>query len=151
LQKPPFELPSQHRERLDGVRCSLAWLNGIFRTAHHDGLSAVTPRSIATPTGRRYLYGLAAQHVRAAPVGDIEAASQRTCEQIRDLTMAQGVRFLDLRPALRAAAANELIHGPRDWNHRNDAGFACSARKGWCRRWMIRRAPRAAIGTHIPS
>src|SRR5438876_995145 len=39
------------------------------------------------------------------------------------LTMAQGVRFLDIRPALRAAAANALIHGPRDWNHFNDAGY----------------------------
>jgi hypothetical protein len=61
--------------------------------------------------------------VRAAPAGDIDAVSQRTCERIRKLTMAQGVRFLDMRPALRAAAANALIHGPRDWNHFNDVGY----------------------------
>jgi hypothetical protein len=28
-----------------------------------------------------------------------------------------------MRPALRAAAAKALIHGPRDWNHFNDAGY----------------------------
>jgi lysophospholipase L1-like esterase len=62
-------------------------------------------------------------NMRAASVDDIDAASQRTCAQIRDLTLAQGVRFLDMRPALRAAAANALIHGPRDWNHFNEAGY----------------------------
>lgn len=66
---------------------------------------------------------LVLNNVRALSVGDIDVASQRTCEQIRKLTMAQGVRFLDMRPALRAAAANALIHGPRDWNHFNDAGY----------------------------
>jgi hypothetical protein len=28
-----------------------------------------------------------------------------------------------MRPALRAAAATTVIHGPRDWNHFNNAGY----------------------------
>ena len=54
---------------------------------------------------------------------DIYAASQRTCEQIRAATLAREARFIDMRPALRAAAANAVIHGPQDWNHFNTAGY----------------------------
>ena len=61
--------------------------------------------------------------VQAIAAADIYAASQRTCEQIRALTLSRGVRFIDMRPTLRATAAAEVIHGPRDWNHFNDAGY----------------------------
>jgi hypothetical protein len=59
--------------------------------------------------------------VQAMPAADIDAASQRTCERIRELTLARGARFIDMRPALRAAGA--VIHGPQDWNHFNAAGY----------------------------
>jgi hypothetical protein len=61
--------------------------------------------------------------VQALAADDIYAASQRTCEQIRRLTLAHRARFIDMRPALRAAAATTVIHGPRDWNHFNEAGY----------------------------
>ena len=61
--------------------------------------------------------------VQAIAAADIYAASQRTCEQIRALTLSRGVRFIDMRPTLRAAAAAEVTHGPRDWNHFNEAGY----------------------------
>jgi hypothetical protein len=61
--------------------------------------------------------------VQAISAADIYAASQRTCEQIRALTLGRGVRFIDMRPALRAAAATTVIHGPRDWNHFNETGY----------------------------
>ena len=57
------------------------------------------------------------------PAADIYAASQRTCEEIRALSLARGARFIDMRPALRAAAASAVIHGPQDWNHFNDSGY----------------------------
>ena len=40
--------------------------------------------------------------------------SQTICEHIRAITMAQSVGFMDTRPALRAAAAKQALHGPRD-------------------------------------
>jgi len=61
--------------------------------------------------------------VQAIPATDIYAASQLSCERIRELTLARGARFIDMRPALRAAAANAVIHGPQDWNHFNTAGY----------------------------
>ena len=61
--------------------------------------------------------------VQAMPAAEIYAASQRTCEQIRERTLARGASFIDMRPALRAAAATAVIHGPQDWNHFNAAGY----------------------------
>ena len=61
--------------------------------------------------------------VEPVPADAIYAASQRTCEQIRKLTLAHQTRFIDMRLALRTAAATTVIHGPRDWNHFNGVGY----------------------------
>jgi len=61
--------------------------------------------------------------VQAMPAAEIYAASQRICDRIRGLSLARGARFIDMRPALRAAAAAAVIHGPQDWNHFNTAGY----------------------------
>ena len=57
------------------------------------------------------------------PIQQIYAVSQTTCEAIRRATLRQDVQFIDTRPTLRAATATRLIHGPRDWNHFNEAGY----------------------------
>ena len=126
LQKPPFELPSASVENaLIVFDISLAWLKRNFPDSSITMVYLPSPAAIyrhADKTVDTYT-DWPLNTVRAAPAGDIDAASQRTCEQIRKLTMARGVRFLDMRPALRAAGANALIHGPRDWNHFNDVGY----------------------------
>ena len=126
LQKPPFELsPASVENALIVFDISLAWLKRNFPDSAITMVYLPSPAAIyrhADKTVDTYT-DWPLNTVRAASVGDIDAASQRTCEQIRKLTMAQGVRFLDMRPALRAAAAHALIHGPRDWNHFNDAGY----------------------------
>jgi len=33
-----------------------------------------------------------------------------------------GAGFIDVRPELRAAAAHDVIDGPKDWNHLNKLG-----------------------------
>jgi hypothetical protein len=126
LQKPPFELsPAVVENALMVFDVSLAWLRRNFPDSVITMVYLPSPAAIyrhadeAVDTYTDWPLNT----VRSARVGEIDAASQRTCEQIRRLTMAQGVRFLDMRPALRAAAANALIHGPRDWNHFNDAGY----------------------------
>jgi predicted choloylglycine hydrolase len=35
----------------------------------------------------------------------------------------QGIDFIDPRPSLRALAATTVIHGPKDWDHFNEAGY----------------------------
>lgn len=126
LQKPPFELaPASIDNALLVFDVSLGWLKRTFPQSAITMVYLPSPAAIYRHAGKTIdtYTDWPLDNVRSAPVGDIDAASQRTCEQIRTLTMAQGVRFLDMRPALRAAAAKELIHGPRDWNHFNDAGY----------------------------
>lgn len=60
---------------------------------------------------------------RAFPASAVYANSQKICERIRALSLAQSVGFIDTRPAARAAAMTQALHGPRDWNHYNEAGY----------------------------
>lgn len=126
LQKPPFELPSLRIERaLIVFDASLAWLKRNFPQSAITMVYLPSPAAIyrhADKTVDTYT-NWPLNNVTASAVGDIVATSQHTCEQIRKLTLAQGLRFLDARPALRAAAATAPIHGPQDWNHFNDAGY----------------------------
>jgi len=57
------------------------------------------------------------------PVVAVYANSQKICEKIREVSIAQGIGFIDTRPTLRAAASATPLHGPRDWNHLNESGY----------------------------
>ena len=125
LQKPPVELgPQASDASLMVFDVSLEWLRKNFA-------AAITVVYLPSPAAI-YRHADAAvdvywrwplMEVQPVLAADIYAASQRTCEQIRTLTLAHRARFIDMRPALRAAAASTVIHGPRDWNHFNDAGY----------------------------
>lgn len=125
LQKPPVEIAAWIDAPLTVFDVSLGWLRRTYPAAR------ITMVYIASPAA---LYRHAdtlvdvytrwpLNEVRPVPASEIYAASQRTCEQIRALTLAQGARFIDVRPQLRAAASAGPIHGPQDWNHFNDAGY----------------------------
>jgi hypothetical protein len=45
------------------------------------------------------------------------------CGLIRAAAVRNGAGFLDLRPALRAASARDVVHGPRDFKHFNRKGM----------------------------
>src|SRR5262249_4586549 len=60
---------------------------------------------------------------RAFPVAAVYANSQKICEKMRNVSVAQGIGFIDTRPTFRAAAARRPLHGPRDWNHLNESGY----------------------------
>lgn len=57
------------------------------------------------------------------PVEAVYARSQKICERIRALSLAEGTDFIDTRPMFRRVAAKEPMHGPRDWNHLNESGY----------------------------
>ena len=125
LQKPPAEMDAGAREAaLTVFDVSLEWLRRNFS-------APVTLVYLPSPAA---IYRHAESSVdvytrwplnemRAMPAADIYSASQRTCDQIRALTLARGARFIDMRPALREAAASAVIHGPQDWNHFNATGY----------------------------
>jgi len=58
-----------------------------------------------------------------APVAKVARNSDLLSGLIREASLRQAVDFVDARPALRQAAAGRLVHGPKDWNHLNEAGY----------------------------
>jgi len=125
LQKPPVELGPQATDAsLMVFDVSLDWLTRNFPSALtvvYLPSPAAVYRHADTAVDAYWRWPL--NEVQPVLAADIYAASQRTCEQIRALTLARHARFIDMRPTLRAAAASTVIHGPRDWNHFNAAGY----------------------------
>jgi len=125
LQKPPVELdPRALDVSFTVFDVSLEWLRRNF-SAPVTVVYLPSPAAIyrhAESSVDVYTHW-PLNDVQSMESADISAASQRTCGEIRRLTLARGARFLDMRPALRAAAASAVIHGPRDWNHFNEMGY----------------------------
>ncbi len=125
LQKPPVEIATWIDAPLTVFDVSLAWLRRTYPATD------ITVVYIASPAALyRHAEALVdvytrwpLNEVRPVPESEIDEASQRTCGQIRAMTLANGARFIDTRPALRAAAKAAPIHGPQDWNHFNDEGY----------------------------
>lgn len=126
LQKPPVEMePLAIAASLIVFDVSLEWLARNFASSAIVVVYLPSPAAIyrhADPSVDAYVRW-PLNEVQALAADDIYAASQRTCERIRRLTLAHRARFIDMRPALRAAAATTVIHGPQDWNHFNPDGY----------------------------
>jgi hypothetical protein len=125
LQKPPADFdPRAIEASLMVFDVSLDWLRRSF-SAPVTVVYLPSPAAIYRHADKQFdVYTRwPLNEVQAMSGADIYAASQRTCEQIRALTLARGSRFLDMRPSLRAAAATTVIHGPQDWNHFNAVGY----------------------------
>lgn len=63
----------------------------------------------------------------AYPAKRVAARSDELAGLIAAASRRQGAGFFDSRPALRAAAAEGFIHGPRDWKHFNRRGYTALA------------------------
>jgi hypothetical protein len=135
LQAPALSLSADDvREALAVFDPSLAWLRGrwpdvpvtivyipspltVYRDAVTDKLKVLAPFG---PKGVSVAY--------ADPDGGsltdiVVRRSDLICESIRAMSLRQGAAFMDTRPALRAAALGQPIHGPVDWGHLNEAGY----------------------------
>lgn len=125
LQKPPVELDTGAVDAsLTVFDVSLEWLRnhvGAPVTVVYLPSPAAIYRHAEAMVDVYWRWPLMEVHRAAA--ADIYATSQRICADIRKRALAQGARFIDLRPALRAAAAVSVIHGPQDWNHFNEMGY----------------------------
>lgn len=125
LQKPPVETEPQALAASFMVfDVSLEWLRQNFSapvTVVYLPSPATIYRHAETSVDVYTHWPL--NDVQSISATDIYGASQRACERIRELSLARGARFIDMRPALRAAAATTVIHGPQDWNHFNEAGY----------------------------
>lgn len=53
----------------------------------------------------------------------VDVRSQHIRQEIRRLTEAAGIVFVDTTTELQQAAKQEALHGPKDWNHLNTRGY----------------------------
>jgi hypothetical protein len=105
---------------------SLAWLVEHFPDARVSMIYLPSPAAVyryADPAITTKEFTTKEVLIRSRPTDAVYATSQSFCERIRSLSLAQGIRFIDTRPAIRAAASTRLLHGPFDWDHFNEAGY----------------------------
>ena len=57
----------------------------------------------------------------------VKQQSDWMAEHIRHISDAEQVAFVDTRAAIQQAAKGQLLHGPLDWNHFNQAGYRALA------------------------
>lgn len=133
LQGPGLEL--SERQVQDMVRvyqASLAYLRRFFAGSAVTAVyipSTLETYDIVSPEASyvQRLPGSSLPPLQRATPDALRRRSDALCRQVRDASLAAGAAFIDARPALRAAARQTLIHGPRDWNHLNQAGYQALA------------------------
>jgi lysophospholipase L1-like esterase len=125
LQSPSLELTRPELERAVLVyERSLAFLRKLL--AGTPVLVVYLPSPLCSyrllgpqVSSQQYVAGRATRYPRER----VEEYSNAICHLIRSATIGQGAGFLDLRPAVRAASAHDLLHGPRDFKHFNRKGM----------------------------
>jgi len=102
---------------------SLAWLTARFPGVPVTMVYLPSPLSVYRHGKGSVAYQLGAEPSSTAPTSEVLRHSDMICGMVHAASVEQRVRFLDARPALSAAAATTVIHGPRDWYHFNEAGY----------------------------
>lgn len=103
------------RRRYPGVPVTVAYLPGALSVYRFEqDRVGYYSRPM---TGRREVVG------DELLLATVERTSDFICRQIWGAAVANGAAFIDTRPALRAAASTQTIHGPRDWTHFNKPGY----------------------------
>jgi hypothetical protein len=125
LQSPALELTETELSRAVLVfERSLVFLRNMFPQA------PVLVIYIPSPLSS---YKLAGAEISAQSYEDgrpfrfareqVTTSSDAICNLIRTASIGRNVGFYDFRPALRAIASQELVHGPRDYKHLNRVGM----------------------------
>ena len=111
------------RRKFPHVPTTLVYIPSPGATYRHAGAEVVSHDIYIPPTGAAQVGKETVVDGKVFPVAAVYANSQKICEKIREVSIAQGIGFIDTRPALRAAATMRPLHGPRDWNHLNENGY----------------------------
>ena len=118
--------PADIRSGVGVLDRSLAWLRQRFTSAPIVVVYVPSPLSTYRPAAPTLTY-LSIEgggyQLRESASERVAANSDLLCGLVRAVAVRHGTGFLDARPALRAAAAAQPIHGPIDWLHFNHAGY----------------------------
>lgn len=131
LQSPALELDEQETDdALWGFRESAQWLAGLLPEARL--AVAYLPSPLASYRLDAEVVVVQEDHHRAErptrfPAAAVLPRSDALCRRVAAAAGEAGMAFRDVRPELRAAAAGQAIHGPRDWKHLNRAGYEALA------------------------
>jgi hypothetical protein len=105
---------------------SLAWLRRRFAKSPITVVYIPSALAIYHKSGSTVIYRIEPEEANLSGTATPEAIDRRSdwiCTLVRDVARKHGTGFLDARPALRAIAAEKLIHGPVDWDHLNELGY----------------------------
>jgi hypothetical protein len=124
LQGPALNFATAGIERaMPVLGQSLAWITERLPRVPITVVYLPSPLSVYRHAGDTVAYQLRAEPSTAVPAARVTEHSDLICSMVRAVSVRRQVGFLDTRPALRAAAATTVIHGPRDWYHFNEAGY----------------------------
>jgi hypothetical protein len=125
LQSPAMELTPPELERAVLVfERSLAFLGRLLPGTPVLVVYLSSPLSsyrLLSPEVSIQRYVL--DHATRYPKERVAEYSDRICGLIRASSIGRGAGFLDLRPAIRAAGAESILHGPSDFKHFNRKGM----------------------------
>ncbi|AMN44354.1 hypothetical protein [Rhodoplanes sp. Z2-YC6860] len=127
VEAPPMQLDDDDiRKGLAVFERSLLWLRHRFPAISITVVYIPAPLTVyrkANPTVH-YRYETNDElFTSTAGSAALERKSDQMCSWVRDMTTKAGARFLDSRPAARAVAADNFIHGPDEWEHYNELGY----------------------------
>jgi hypothetical protein len=123
LQVPPIQLDATETEAaLTVFDLSLRWLKARLPATRFTVVYLPAPTTVYRYTGEDLKVRRRGEEV-IVPLAALFASSDATCAAVRDATLRSDVRFIDSRPAIRAAAERDVLHGPLDWLHFNQIGY----------------------------
>jgi len=107
---------------MDVLERSLSWLQRRFEDV------PITIVYIPSPLSVYRIAGETEAYCRSSRIGSADVArslrnSDLMSGLVQKIATSKGMGFIDARPALRSVATTTLIHGPRDWDHLNEAGY----------------------------
>ena len=130
VKAPPVNGPGVEYEAADRRNAievfdrALGWLRKRFESTQIAVVYVPAPLSTYRIVGSEVEVSMPGNApIIRAPAERVASNSDLTCALVREASVRHGVGFVDARPPLRQAAANEVIHGPRDWEHFNKIGY----------------------------
>ena len=100
---------------------SLSWLRQRFADVPTTVVYIPSPLSLYHFAGEDVFY--CTVPASASSAAKVERNSDFISGLVQKSATSQGIEFIDPRPSLRALAATTVIHGPKDWDHFNEAGY----------------------------
>jgi hypothetical protein len=122
LQGPALNVSDEEiRSAMLVLDRSLSWLRHRFAGVPTTVVYIPSPLSLYHFAGENVSY--CTVPASASSAAKVERNSDFISGLVQQSAAKQGLDFIDPRPSLRALAARTVIHGPKDWDHFNEAGY----------------------------